>query len=278
MPNPTASIPFDPSQNMRPDVMPMPADQSSMPLNPAGLISMQAPLGASTTGSMTSGSVLPQNLPQPYSGFWSSFQTWAQNNPWSNNWWQNWGNWFQNWSQQATGDTAGASTDNASAGLSILPGPPQINPQIPVVASGPNTRDGGPENPGVGQYIPTTSYLLTPAGQAGIRGLGGLGCGCGCSAPSPCGCNGGMGTLGDGTGFLGSGLFNGNGLFGAGLFEGGWDVTTWGPAEWAVLVIGGYVVFSTVWTTGKALEYGGTQKARLHSKVKRATTFNLLGM
>ena len=127
---------------------------------------------------------------------------------------------------------------------------------------------------GMGQYIPTQSYLMSSAGQAGIRGLG---CACGCGA---CGCGqpGGMGTLGDGTGFLGTGLFNGNGLFGAGLFEAGWDVTTWGPAEWAVMVIGGYVVFSTIWTTGKALEYGGRQKAKVRSKVKRATTFNLLGM
>ena len=148
------------------------------------------------------------------------------------------------------------------------PGPPLVNPQIPVSGS------HGPETPGVGQYIPTQSFLMSPAGQAGIRGLG---CACGCGG---CGCGqpGGMGTLGDGTGFLGTGLFNGNGLFGAGLFEAGWDVTTWGPAEWAVMVIGGYVVFSTIWTTGKALEYGGRQKAKVRSKVKRATTFNLLGM
>ena len=74
MPNP-----FDPSSNLRPDVM----TSQAMPLNPAGLISIQAPpvTGASTTGSMASGSLLPENLPQPYGGFWSSFQTWAQNNP-----------------------------------------------------------------------------------------------------------------------------------------------------------------------------------------------------
>lgn len=103
----------------------------------------------------------------------------------------------------------------------------------------------------MGQYIPTQSYMMTPAGQAGVRGLGGLGCGCGCSTPSPCGCSGGMGTLGDGTGLLGSGLF-----------EGGFDPSTWGPAEWAVVALGGYVAWSVFFTTKAGIGYASTVPAR----------------
>ena len=237
--------------------------QMGMPLNPGGLIATQAP-PVSTPMVPATGTAIPAapaaqhpNLPQLYSNWWNAFGSWAKNDPWANSWWNGWGNWFQNWSQQATGDTAGASTDNASSGLSVQPGPPQVNPQIAAATSG-----GGPENPGMGQYIPTQSYMMTPAGQAGVRGLGGLGCGCGCSTPSPCGCNGGMGTLGDGTGLLGSGLFNGNGVAGSGLFEGGFDPSTWGPAEWAVVALGGYVAWSVFFTTKAGIGYASTVPAR----------------
>jgi len=79
---------------------------------------------------------------------------------------------------------------------------------------------------GVGAYVPTQNYFLTPAGQAGIRGLG-----CPCAGLG-CDCNGGLG-----------------------LFDSGFDFTQWGAGEWAMVVIGAYVLFSTVWTTGKAASY-----------------------
>ena len=111
---------------------------------------------------------------------------------------------------------------------------------------------------GMGQYIPTQSYLMSSAGQAGIRGLG---CACGCGG---CGCGqpGGMGTLGDGTGLLGSGLFNGNGVMGSGLFESGFDPSTWGAAEWAVVALGGYVAWSVFFTTKAGIGYASTVPAR----------------
>ena len=275
MPNPTAlsslfstrgNSPFQWGGQQHQQMTPVSGQPwESMPLNPAGLVSTQAPpvsVPMASTGTAIPAPPAAQhpNLPQLYSNWWKGFQTWAQHDPWANSWWQGWGNWFQNWSQQTTGDTAGASTDN---GLSVLPGPPQPNPQIPVSAEssvGSNASGGGPENPGMGQYIPTQSYMMTPAGQAGIRGLGSCGCGCG----GGCGCSqpGGMGTLGDGTGLFGSGLFNGAGVAGSGLFEGGFDPSTWGPAEWAVLAIGGYVVWSVFFTTKAAVGYAASVPAR----------------
>ena len=132
-------------------------------------------------------------------------------------------------------------------------GPEADNSGAFVQKSGP----GGP-NSGVGQYIPTQSFLMSPAGQAGIRGLG---CACGCGG---CGCGqpGGMGTLGDGTGLLGSGLFNGNGVMGSGLFESGFDPSTWGAAEWAVVALGGYVAWSVFFTTKAGIGYASTVPAR----------------
>lgn len=131
---------------------------------------------------------------------------------------------------------------------------------------------GGPEtmplNPaalidGMGQYIPTADYPMTPAGQAGIRGLGS--CGCGCAGN----CDG-MGTLGDGTGFLSSGLFNGQGVGGSGLFEGGFNVSTFGPAEWAALALGAYVVWSVVFTTKKGMRYASTVPTRTRRAARSA--------
>jgi hypothetical protein len=78
---------------------------------------------------------------------------------------------------------------------------------------------------GFGDYVPTDNYFLTPAGQAGIRGLG-------CACAGMVGCNCGMG-----------------------LFDAGMDFSQWGPGEWAVVVVGAYVLFSTVWTTGQAASY-----------------------
>jgi len=75
---------------------------------------------------------------------------------------------------------------------------------------------------GVGDYIQTQSYFLTPAGQAGIRGLG---CGCGCG-----------------------GQCSGMGLFDTGFT----DVASWGIGEWAAIAIGAYVLSSVLFTTKRA--------------------------
>jgi hypothetical protein len=84
-------------------------------------------------------------------------------------------------------------------------------------------RGNLPGGGGLGAYVGTQNYALTPAGQAGIRGLG-----CGCRGIG-CACDQGMG-----------------------LFESGMDYTQWGPGEWAIVVLGGYMVFSTLFTTRRA--------------------------
>jgi len=40
---------------------------------------------------------------------------------------------------------------------------------------------------------------------------------------------------------------------GLGLFDSGTDFTGWGWQEWFVIGIGGYVLFSTIFTTGRAV-------------------------
>lgn len=40
---------------------------------------------------------------------------------------------------------------------------------------------------------------------------------------------------------------------GMGLFDGGMDVSTWGPMEWAAVVVGGYALASTVFATGRGV-------------------------
>ncbi len=39
---------------------------------------------------------------------------------------------------------------------------------------------------------------------------------------------------------------------GLGLFESGLDFSQWGAVEWAFVALGGYVLMSTVFTTGRA--------------------------
>ena len=67
-----------------------------------------------------------------------------------------------------------------------------------------------------------------------------------------------MGTLGDGTGLLGSGLFTG-----------GTDFTTWGPGEFGALFVAGYVVMSVLHTTGTAAR-ATTRKGKAMRKALRA--------
>lgn len=61
-----------------------------------------------------------------------------------------------------------------------------------------------------------------------------------------CGGNGSMATCCDSCAHGGS---CGRGL---GLFDSGWDISTWGWQEWAIVALGGYMLFSTVSTTGRA--------------------------
>jgi hypothetical protein len=59
--------------------------------------------------------------------------------------------------------------------------------------------------------------------------------------------------------FWGAGLqgltMDGTGLFGTGLFSGGLDLTTYGPGEWACVVLGGYMLYSMFHTTSHAVSY-----------------------
>lgn len=40
---------------------------------------------------------------------------------------------------------------------------------------------------------------------------------------------------------------------GLGLFDGGMDLSTWGWPEWGIVVLGGYVLASTVFATGRGV-------------------------
>ena len=92
---------------------------------------------------------------------------------------------------------------------------------------------------GFGSYFGTPTYFSTPAGQSGILGLG---CACGCAGR----CNQGlMGLTMDGTGLLGTGLF-----------AGGFNVSTWGPAEVVTAAAGVYVLYSVFFTTRAGVRRG----------------------
>lgn len=75
--------------------------------------------------------------------------------------------------------------------------------------------------PGFGDYVQTNSYFLTPAGQAGIRGLG-------CGGPGHCGCHD-----------CGMGLFD-NGIT---------DIASWGLPEYLTAGLGLYVLGSVLFAT-----------------------------
>lgn len=87
---------------------------------------------------------------------------------------------------------------------------------------------------GLGAYVGTPTYFATPAGAAGIRGLG---CGCGGSRCGR-GCN-----------------------CGVGYFDSGLDVSGWGWAEWLTVVGGVYVLASTVFTTSRGVRAVGRMPA-----------------
>lgn len=97
-----------------------------------------------------------------------------------------------------------------------------------------------PTNPGLSGLVPygwprrgltgTVPYGWPRRGLTGIRGLGCPGCGGTCG-----GCNNP----------------------GLGYFDTGWDISGWGMAEWGTVLLFGYVVMSTVFTTQR-----GYKKAR----------------
>ena len=83
-------------------------------------------------------------------------------------------------------------------------------------------KGSGHEHTGPG----TSLTLLAPpnyrvGGMTGCAGMGGCGCGGACG--------------------------------GLGLFESGADFTAWGWPEWGLVLVGGYMLLSTVFTTGRAV-------------------------
>lgn len=76
---------------------------------------------------------------------------------------------------------------------------------------------------GLGDYRSTPIYFATPAGQAGIRGLG---------------CSGNCGCKDCGNGF--------------GYFDSGADFTGWGAAEWGTVAFAVYALGSMLFTTARA--------------------------
>jgi len=129
---------------------------------------------------------------------------------------------------------------------------------------------------GMGAYFGTPSYFMTPAGQEGIRGMGyyeqrtapqpgpgtqlverwtGLGCGC-----AGCGCAG-MGSL----------PLNSCGTtIDAGIFCSGTDFSQWGLEEWSIVIVGAYMLFSTLWTTKQAVSAGRRKIGAAGKALKRS--------
>ncbi len=73
---------------------------------------------------------------------------------------------------------------------------------------------------GVAEFYPDCRAMSRSCAERGL--------GCGCSGKCGTGC-------------------------GLGLFDGGLDPSTWGPAEIAIVALGGYMVISTVFTTKRAV-------------------------
>lgn len=114
---------------------------------------------------------------------------------------------------------------------------------VPARSLGPGT--GLVEfNPGMGEYVRTDSYMLSPAFDAGIVGMSG----CGCKS-----CNQGMGQTG---------------VFGTSLFE-STDPALWGWGEWACIVGGAYVALSVFDTTRRGAS-AATRKSRAVRKALRS--------
>lgn len=74
---------------------------------------------------------------------------------------------------------------------------------------------------------------------------------------SPCCCQQGLGAFMDGTGLLGTGLF-----------VGGFDPTTWGVGEYAVLAVGAFALYS-MFDTGRR---GARRIGARAKKIKRGFT------
>ena len=90
--------------------------------------------------------------------------------------------------------------------------------------------------------LPSQSGMaLTGTGLSGLRGLG---CACGC------------------------GTCESKGL---GYFDTGWDISGWSWMEWGTVLIGAYIVMSTLTTTQRGAKRvtGSIRKARRRSTAKR---------
>lgn len=57
-----------------------------------------------------------------------------------------------------------------------------------------------------------------------------------------------------------------------GYFSSGLDFTQWGLGEWLTIVLGGYMVFSTLWTTNSAVRYAKEGVKRRASRKKKIAT------
>ena len=92
---------------------------------------------------------------------------------------------------------------------------------------------------GLGMYLPTTCSDQAP-GAAGVYNteMAGLGC--------PGGCKGGLG-----------------------FFDSGTDISGWGLPEWGTVAIVGYMLLSTVFTTGRAVR-------KTRARVRKVTRGSML--
>jgi hypothetical protein len=73
----------------------------------------------------------------------------------------------------------------------------------------------------------------------------------------------------EGMGCAGCGCQNCRGL---GLFESGFDVSGWGPLEIGIVALGGYMLLSTIFTTGRAVSavraYPGKRRSKKAARLR----------
>lgn len=86
------------------------------------------------------------------------------------------------------------------------------------------------------------AYRLLQSPKTGMGGCAGLGCPAGGMA---CGCAG------------------------LGLFDSGTDFTQWGWPEWGIVIVGGYMLLSTLFTTRRAVGRIRDLPANMRTGMKR---------
>ena len=133
-----------------------------MPLNPAPSVNMTA---------------LPTNTPD----FLQNFVNWWENELTAiQSWWAGQStslNYTPDQTQQAIARTQAAIGSGVNNPMFMTPVYSIYSTAVPFTTSpGTGTVVAPAAARGVGQYIPTQSYLMSSAGQAGVRGLG---CACG---------------------------------------------------------------------------------------------------